>query len=471
MSWPKCLAMFVLCLGAAGCATGAHRTGLGGAPPRGLAASRGSAPRQAQVSLPAEQPDIFMAAAAAQQGPSLRLSRYFPGLGKATPVAATAPTGRPPVSAPAARLAAAPKPEVVEVAEATAADEPVAKPATPVAKVVTNRSRPSWFGLFRSRGAHTYMTDVRGTGTAARFGAGSGTKAGPEPAYLPVALQVPPARVRDRAVLTARADVATPGPAAAEPAEAAKPAAEATADDRPTPPANPDSSTATAEPLSPDQPRLAVKPYDVPTPNPAPAPAPAATPAADVSPPLADAAEPAQDPAPAPAAPEPAATPAPAQDKPVIPPAPPDPRERPQLARPGMRLPEPNPTAGREPAAPATTVAEPATLTPPEDRKLSSAPTGADPGDSLGLPQAQLPATYVRRDSIAVRGSYQAPQPPPVLASPQVAPSPQAKPSAQDHATVAPATAQTWRRPCLRRLVRRMFSLGEFANPPTAKPH
>ena len=48
-------------------------------------------------------------------------------------------------------------------------------------------------------------------------------------------------------------------------------------------------------------------------------------------------------------------------------------------------------------------------------------------------------------------------------------PSPQATPSAQSGATSASET--TWQRPCLRRLVRKVCKLGEYADPPTAAPH
>jgi hypothetical protein len=65
---------------------------------------------------------------------------------------------------------------------------------------------------------------------------------------------------------------------------------------------------------------------------------------------------------------------------------------------------------------------------------------------------------------VAVRGSYQTTPPGPVLASPQV------EASAQSPAATG-GEAKAWRRPSLRRLVRRVGKLGEFADPPTAKPH
>lgn len=57
-------------------------------------------------------------------------------------------------------------------------------------------------------------------------------------------------------------------------------------------------------------------------------------------------------------------------------------------------------------------------------------------------------------------GVYPSPQAEPPKPTSQVKPSPQAQP-----------TAHTWKRPCLRRLVRKVCKMGEFADPPTAAPH
>ena len=136
----------------------------------------------------------------------------------------------------------------------------------------------------------------------------------------------------------------------------------------------------------------------------------------------------------------------------------------------GYPLPQ---AAGGDPIKVAAGMPEVPTVAPiakPEAVAAQVAPTGADPFQSLGLPGPLLPASYVRRDTMAARGTTQspAPAPGPVLASPQVQPTARVAPTPQS--SKAPA-AKTWKRPCFRRLIRRMCKLGEYANPPTAKPH
>ena len=109
------------------------------------------------------------------------------------------------------------------------------------------------------------------------------------------------------------------------------------------------------------------------------------------------------------------------------------------------------PVPSVEPPA-ARPVAEPSASTPPpaEASPASNSPT-------TQATQATSPAP-VKPTSARVLASPQGEAPEPTL---MVGPSPQAG---------AP-TAKTWKRPCFRRLVRKVGKLGEYANPPTAAPH
>ncbi len=415
MNWPRHFLILTICVGATGCATTTNRDGLGPQGIRGVARSRPATPRQ--VSLPPEQADVF-AATAPNRLDKYRLSRYFPGLGHPTP-AATPAAG---VPAHATLVAA----------------------SVPAATTNPGTSRPSWFAFRKPREAQTYLTDARPVATA------TGPLVGVKPSVLPIALQLPTGAIADRAVMPTSVDLPTPDSSAPKPADG--PAAEPAAVTPETAvPSNPDSSSADASPLSKTEPQLAVKPIDPPAAEPA------AQPADDAS-----------------AIPKTTSPPVAVADAPAEPgPAAVDPRERPRMTR--------TPTVPADPAAAETDgpqakpAAEPTRVAAASPRSAADAqtvramPSVADPGNSLGLPQPMLPASYTRHDSVAVRGTGQS-QPGPVLASPQVAPSSQAKPSAQSAATPTGAT-KTWRRPCFRRLVRRMCKLGEFANPPTAAPH
>jgi hypothetical protein len=144
----------------------------------------------------------------------------------------------------------------------------------------------------------------------------------------------------------------------------------------------------------------------------------------------------------------------------------------------------------------------PPTPTAPNDGQAQKAIT-RPPSANIppGLPEPTVPASYVpglvASETVGFHKLTQnkvlaSPQTPP-KPSPQVAPSPQARPSPQVKPTsqavptslskpspqASPSaqscestpTATTWQRPCLRRLVRKVCCLGEYANPPTAAPH
>ena len=395
MNWMKRSGVFVLCLGAMGCATSAHRETNGLMSSRSPAWSRTTAPRQSQVSLPPEQPDLF--AATAPRTDKYRLAHYFPGL--ARPAGGTAAVGQ---------------------AGQGALTTPVA-PTDPV--LAASSYRPSWFGFRKPRTTQTYMTDTR-----------SATSTRPvEPSVLPIALQLPTRRVADSSVTPTAVELPQPTTEA---------------------PSNPDASTAAATPLSTTEPQLAVKPFGA-----------AGGEASEAE---------------AGANPTPAET-GPATETPATEALAADPRERPRLpatlvdssgaskddAAPAATAEDAKPADEAKPAAPQPEPEpEPAIVRPSaaDSRAVKATPSVADPDQSLGLPPATMPASYNQHQSIAVRGSTQGQQPPPILASPQFAASPQSQ--------VTPTAAtKTWRRPCLRRLVRRMCHLGEFATPPTAKPH
>jgi len=109
-------------------------------------------------------------------------------------------------------------------------------------------------------------------------------------------------------------------------------------------------------------------------------------------------------------------------------------------------------------------------------KTAQAAATPADPARSLGLPEPTLPVSYVRRETMSAPGHghahthTHAATAGPVLASPQVAPTSKVG-GAPPSAVGATPAAKKWQRPCLRRLVRKTWKLGESACPPTAKPH
>ncbi len=361
------IGVFALCVGATGCASSAHRETNGLMSSRAMSRINGrTAPKQIQVSLPPEQPDLF--AAVAPKTDQRRLSQYFPGLGR--------PAGN--------------KAEVVKAGQGAA----MTKSVDPTeSKVAASTHRPAWFGFRKPRGVQTYLTDARSASSRSLV----------EPSFLPVALQLPQNRVADSAVTPTNVEL---------------------------PASQPDVPNTDAASSSPTEPQLADKPVEARN--------------AEATTPKENTAEP-------------------APEVPTV-----DPRERPRLpatvadstgtARDDQ--PEPKATESAQPSESELAERPPRT----DSRAVKATPTAADPENSLGLPPATLPASYTSRQSIAVRGTTQSPQPPPVLASPQVEASPQS--------SVVPTRAtKTWRRPCLRRLVRRMCNLGEFANPPTAKPH
>ncbi len=288
--------------------------------------------------------------------------------------------------------------------------------------VLGNTGRPSWFGFRKPRPPQTYLTDARS----------SELRSSAEPSLLSVALQLPTAKVSDKSVTPTSVDLSE-NPAGA--VAGANPV-----------PSNPDSSTAETSPLSTTEPQLVVAPITADSKE--------VKPPAEVQP----------------AVPSEAISER-SEDASVEVPTN-DPRERPRLAVDSpisAPMPEANPAAEEQKATDriASKPTDPSEV--PSSGEVNAAkvvPSPADPSNSLGLPPATVPTSYLRHNSVAVRGSDQAPQPPPVLASPQV----EAAPRSVKAAPTA-ASKKTWRRPCLRRLIRRIGKLGEFANPPTAQPH
>ena len=297
-----------------------------------------------------------------------------------------------------------------------------AKPAGKAseATVVAGSPRTSWFSFRKQRPAQTYLTDARS----------SASKTSVQPALLPVALQLP-VRMADKAVTPTSVEVADPAASDSTVAQGSNPVTR-----------NLDSSAAQAEPLSTTEPRLAVAPF-------APKDSKSESGATLESEPAAINPEPSDQPA------------NPAPDTDAI-----DPRERPRMPSTSTAL-TPDVVEEKPAESVASKPTDPTSNQPATDVKtVKATPSAADPSNSLGLPQATVPTSYIRHESVAVRGSGQTPsQPPPVLASPQVEASPQSP------VVSATKVKKTWRRPCLRRLVRRVWKLGEFANPPTAQPH
>ena len=108
-------------------------------------------------------------------------------------------------------------------------------------------------------------------------------------------------------------------------------------------------------------------------------------------------------------------------------------------------------------------------------------PTAGPPSDEKAVQAANQPADPLEPTSgsaqpttqVAKPIEIQAP-PKPVLASPQSAPpkpSSQVTPTSQVKPSPQSETTHAWKRPCLRRLIRKVCKLGEYANPPTAAPH
>jgi len=101
--------------------------------------------------------------------------------------------------------------------------------------------------------------------------------------------------------------------------------------------------------------------------------------------------------------------------------------------------------------------------------KASSPPD--DSTSPVPPPMPKQPTTQVVETSrvmCSTQTVFASPQSPPPKPSSQVKPTSQAKPSPQG---AGPTTGFEWKRPCLRRLVRKVCHLGEFADSPTAAPH
>jgi len=105
-----------------------------------------------------------------------------------------------------------------------------------------------------------------------------------------------------------------------------------------------------------------------------------------------------------------------------------------------------------------------------EPKPASPSPEAVKPtapiSETAQVAPAQSPTVYASPQSAPVRPTAHVHLSPQVKPSPQVQPTSQVKPSPQSE-----TTAKTWKRPCLRRMVRKMWKLGEFADPPTAAPH
>ncbi len=301
---------------------------------------------------------------------------------------------------------------------------PNLKKPTPGPVAVATTGRPSRFGLRKGRTGQVYTTDAR-----VQLGRG-----GEVPIPLPVALQVPTA---DRAVTPTSGDVAAPTP--------------------PLPPIDP-----TADEFDPAS--LPAPAASTSTSDPSPAPAPAADPAPKTTGPLLDVEGPrvaAPEPAQAVAAPSPNPTEAtrtvadepaqPAQAEPAL--SPPETRERPRLET----------MAAVQVVAPREAVPSPTVPKTPDDQAESKAAAPIDPTKALTLPDPSMPTSY----SATTDGSTVAAK---LHRESHVHPSAQVAPTAQSVAKPA-APAKTWKRPCLRRAVRKVWKLGEYATPPTAAPH
>ncbi len=389
MTRPKYLGILLVALTATGCATNAHRT-TDSVMTRSGPFSKAVVPKQTQVAMPPEAPDIFQAAQATNQR---GLARYFPGLarkgGENPPARALSHPGHDSSSEP-----------------------------TVAAVVPTPPTRSSLFSMLKPRAPQSYSTDLRPT-IAARSNV--------EPSILPVALRLPAAQA-DNAVTPTSANVA----------DDSQPTDSKPIDHDPTSAKSAASDTATS-PVSTTEPQLAIGPI----------------------PPPQESNSPGVDPAPEPAAiPADESKPQASPDVPAV-----DPRERPRLSAdftPSPPIPDSNPEPVGPKVAATVAAAQPTESAPrseptPEPTASSSAPSVADPNHSLGLPSATLPSSYYQHNSVAVRGSHQATQPPPVLASPQYAASPQSAGSNQA------SGHKSKQRPSLMRFVRKMSGMQEPA--------
>jgi hypothetical protein len=304
---------------------------------------------------------------------------------------------------------------------------PVAPPKT------VSRYRPTWFGLRPNKETQVYTTDAR---------AGLNQKVGPEPTTLPVALQVPTER------RTADGAVA---PTAAEAAGPRKPSSRV--------------SDIGVLATTGNDPESAVKQTDF-----------GGTPS-----------KPGEDEInPLPPAAEPGSAAALANKMPELPAV--DPLQQVKVA-------------GPEPAATVTgPKSDPLAAIAPETRDSAPANPPSNPIPASGLPEPTFPASYTTQSTqpapvqnpAAPQASVQASAAPAQAPSPgktkfceamkswvrshHVLASPQSEPvscvTASPQSDVCPACGHhEWKRPCLRRLVRKSFNLGEFADPPTAAPH
>jgi hypothetical protein len=337
---------------------------------------------------------------------------------------------------------------------------------------VVARYRPTWFGLrpnpttVKPALPTTYMTDAR---------AGL-NQPGSELSTLPVALEVPsPKPSTDRAVTPATVEQPITGSSVnpSAPSPGMKPMKPGDDEVNPLPPA--------IEPGN--QPNAVVNPMpEIPAVDPITVPKPA-----DSQSPKSDAAVTAPAPAVTPPAPT-AAAPSPAVNAPS--PIMNVPAPVMNVPAPIMNVPVPAVTA------PAPAVTAPA---PNDDKAKQAIPASSTSSLPLGLPEPTVPASYyastlVAQNAVGFKKHHNEAK---VLASPQVAvkptpqavakpvvkptsqshpvptslskPSPQTAPSAQSSETTE--TATTWKRPCFRRLIRKVCGLGEYADPPTAAPH
>jgi hypothetical protein len=133
-------------------------------------------------------------------------------------------------------------------------------------------------------------------------------------------------------------------------------------------------------------------------------------------------------------------------------------------------IPAVDPEATKEASrSPETSPVEPA---PDEEAVLASlaeakTPPAPPKADTPPKPTNQVAETIAKAGPVAaIYPSAQGAEPAHthhIHTTSKVKPTPQASAVADE--------AKTWRRPCLRRLVRRVWKIGEFANPPTAAPH
>ena len=144
------------------------------------------------------------------------------------------------------------------------------------------------------------------------------------------------------------------------------------------------------------------------------------------------------------------------------------------LAAPKVETPEPS---AANPAVKAAAVVAPTA----DDKTVQVNSSSSDASRPAGLPEATMPASYgvAQVDTKTITTGHHHKATSAVMATPQsdpkppVTPTSQAKPSEQSETCTEKncCEGQGWKRPCLRRLVRRVCKMGEFASPPTAAPH